>query len=74
MQRNVRRIDVLTNKVQHRDGDQCQRVPDLRYHMLQIDPNLGHRPRHEERVTESDRAGKPFISAEGTLLTLLMTA
>jgi hypothetical protein len=63
--KNVRRIDVTDEQGPALKWCRRQRVPDLRYHMLQIDPNLGHKPQHEERVTESDRAGKAFHICRG---------
>ena len=42
-----------------------QRVPELKYHALQIDPNMGAKPRAGERKTEGDRSGKALHICRG---------
>ena len=42
-----------------------QNVPELKYHTLQIDPNISARPRAGERKTEGDRSGKALHICRG---------
>jgi hypothetical protein len=63
--KNVARLDVTSNEGPTPKWCRRQRVPELKYHALQIDPNLGTKPRPGERKTEGDRSGKSLHICRG---------
>ena len=63
--KNVQRIDVTKEEGPSPKWCRRQGVPELRYHVLQIDPNLGTKPRAGERKTEGDRSGKALHICRG---------
>ena len=63
--KNVDRIDVTENEAPPPKWCRRQRVPELKYHALQIDPNLGAKPRTDDRRTEGDRSGKALHICRG---------
>jgi hypothetical protein len=63
--RNVKRIDATPAEAPSAKWCRRQRVPELKYHVLQIDPRLGTKPRAGERKTEDDRSGKALHICRG---------
>ena len=63
--KNVRRIDATTDEGPTPKWCRRQRVPELKYHVLQIDVNLSAKPRAGERKTEGDRSGKAIHICRG---------
>jgi hypothetical protein len=63
--KNVNPIDVTAEEGPSPKWCRRQRLPALRYHVLQIDPNLGRKPRADERRTEGNRSGKPLHICRG---------
>jgi hypothetical protein len=63
--KNVQRIDVTREEGPRPKWCRRQRVAELKYHALQIDPNLGVKPQVGERKTESDRSGMALHICRG---------
>lgn len=63
--RNVQKVDVTSDEGPPAKWCRRQRVPELKYHALQIDPNLGVKPRAGERKTEGDRSDKALHICRG---------
>lgn len=63
--KNVVRLDVTNNEGPTAKWCRRQRVPELKYHALQIDPNLGTKLRPGGRKTEGDRSGKALHICRG---------
>ena len=63
--KNVQRIDVTSKEGPPPKWCRRQKVSELKYHALQIDPNIGARPRADERKTEGDRSGKALHICRG---------
>jgi hypothetical protein len=62
--KNVNRLDVTKEEGPSPKWCRRQRVPELKYHALQIDPNLGSN-KVGERKTEGDRSGKALHICRG---------
>jgi len=63
--RNVARVDVSGKEGPSPKWCRRERVPELKYHALQIDPNIGVKPRAGERKTDGDRSGKALHICRG---------
>jgi hypothetical protein len=63
--KNVNRLDVTKEQGPLPRWCRRQRVPELAYHTLQIDPNAGRKPRPGERETAGDRSGKALHICRG---------
>jgi len=63
--KNVNRLDVTSEEGPPPKWCRRQRVPELKYHALQIDPNIGAQPRAGARKTEGDRSGKALHICRG---------
>lgn len=63
--KNVNRLDVTETEGPAPKWCRRQRVPELKYHALQIDPNTSGKPRPGERKTEGDRSGKALHIVRG---------
>ena len=63
--KNVTPVDVTANEGPPPKWCRRQRVPELKYQALQIDPNIGAKPRTGERKTEGDRSGKALHICRG---------
>jgi len=63
--KNVSQLDVTKEEGPPPKWCRRQRVPELKYHALQIDPNLSTKPRPGERKTEGDRSGKALHICRG---------
>jgi len=63
--KNVQRIDVTASEGPTPKWCRRQRVPELKYHALQIDPNISTRPHSGDRKTEGDRSGKALHICRG---------
>ena len=63
--KNVARIDATAEQGPSPKWCRRQRVPELKYHALRIDPNLAAKQRTEERKTEGDRSGKALHICRG---------
>jgi hypothetical protein len=65
--KNVERIDVTATEGPSPKWCRRQRVAELKYHILQIDPNLGRKSRADGRKTEGDRSGRARHFCRGHL-------
>lgn len=63
--KNVARLDATRTEAPPPKWCRRQRVPELKYHVLQIDPNLGATSRSGERKTEGDCSGKALHICRG---------
>jgi hypothetical protein len=63
--KNVERVDVTKQEGQPRKWCRRQRVPELQYHTLLIDPNIGNKTQSSDRKTEGDRSGKALHICRG---------
>ena len=63
--KNVHQLDVTSSDGPTPKWCRQRRVPELKYHALQIDPNLGSKPRSDARKTEGDRSGKALHICRG---------
>jgi hypothetical protein len=63
--KNVERIDATSTEGPPPKWCRRQRVRELKYHVLRIDPNVGSKPRSGERKTEGDRSGKALHICRG---------
>lgn len=63
--RNVKCYDVSKTEGPSSKWCRRQKLPELKYHVLQIDPNLGSKPRTEGRKTEGNRSGKALHICRG---------
>ena len=63
--KNVNQIDVTKEEGPPPKWCRRQRVRELKYHALKIDPNFGSRPPSGERKTEGDRSGKALHICRG---------
>jgi len=63
--KNVQRVDVTKEKGPTPKWCRRQRVAELKYHTIQVDPNLAGKPRPDNRKTEGDRSGKSLHICRG---------
>ena len=63
--RNVQKVDVTSDEGPPAKWCRRQRVPELKYNVLRIDPNIGAKARADERRTEGDRSGKSLHVCRG---------
>jgi len=63
--KNVNRIDVTDEQGPTRKWCRRQRVPELKYHTVQIDPNLSIKRCADGRTAEGDRSGKALHICRG---------
>jgi len=63
--KNVNQMDVTKTEAPPRRWCRRQRVVELKYSVLLIDPNIGRKPRPGDRKTEGDRSGKALHICRG---------
>lgn len=62
---NVKKVDATESEGPPRKWCRRMKVPELKYHVLQIDPNISGKPRRESEPDGLDRSGKALHICRG---------